>query len=93
MCIRDRYKGDADSVPAAIQGARERADDAFAFVDRALADRPYLLGEDFSAADIMMGFTLIAARILGALDARHANIAAYIPRLEARPAFKVASEL
>ncbi|MGH7790565.1 MAG: glutathione S-transferase family protein [Candidatus Binatia bacterium] len=87
------YKGDADAVPAAIAGARERAFDAFGFVDRALAQRPYLLGDEFSAADIMMGFTIAAAQMLGALDARHANLPPYLARLQARPAFQRSAEL
>jgi glutathione S-transferase len=87
------YKNNADAVPLAIAGAHERADDAFAFVDRALQHRPYLLGAAFSAADIMMGFTLIAAQMLGALDSRHANLAPYIARLQERPAFQRSAEL
>jgi len=87
------YKGDADAVPTAIAGARERAFDALGFVDRALAHRPYLLGDEFTAADIMMGFTLGAAQLLGALDARHANLPPYLARLQARPAFQRSAEL
>ncbi|MEO8605263.1 MAG: glutathione S-transferase C-terminal domain-containing protein [bacterium] len=79
------YKGDADTIPNVIEGARERAFDALAFVDRALAARPYLLGDEFSAADIMMGFTLVAAQMLGAMDERLTNLPPYIARLQARP--------
>lgn len=87
------YKNNAADVALAIEGARERADDAFAFIDRALANRPYLLGDEFSAADIMMGFTLIAAQMLAVLDARHAHLPPYIARLQERPAFQRSAEL
>lgn len=87
------YKNNAAGVALAIEGARERADDAFAFIDRALANRPYLLGDEFSAADIMMGFTLIAAQMLAVLDARHAHLPPYIARLQQRPAFQRSAEL
>jgi glutathione S-transferase len=40
-----------------------------------------------SAADVMMGFTLGAARLIGVLDDRYPNLTAYLARLEARPAF------
>jgi glutathione S-transferase len=85
------YQGDADANPGAIAGARERAAASFAFVERALGDDPYLLGDEFSAADVMMGFTLLAARLLGELDARFPRLAAYLARLEARPAFQRAA--
>jgi len=87
------YQQDADAVPGAITGAHTRAHSAFAFVERALAGRDYLLGPEFSAADVMMGFTLVAARMLGVLDDRYSNIARYVARLEARPAFRAAAEL
>ena len=51
---------------------------------------PHLLGEQFSAADVMMGFTLLAARVLGVLDDRFPALNAYMARLEARPAFQKA---
>ncbi len=85
------YQGDADRHPEVIAHARERADGALAFVERALAGKPYLLGDEFTAADIMMGFTLIAARLLGVLDARYPELARYVERLEARPALQAAA--
>ena len=65
---------------------------ALDFVERALVGRDYLLGAEFSAADVMMGFTLLAARVLGVLDAGHSNLTAYLARLEARPAFQRAAQ-
>ena len=41
----------------------------------------------------MMGFTLVAARLLGVLDDRHPALHAYLARLEARPAFQKAAAL
>jgi glutathione S-transferase len=87
------YLGDADQIPTVIASARERAANGFDFVERALAGKDYLLGAEFSAADIMMGFTLAAARVLGVLDERYPNLGRYLARLEARPAFQKAAEL
>ena len=40
----------------------------------------------------MMGFTLAAARVLGLLDAeRYGALAAYLDRLQSRPAFQKAA--
>jgi glutathione S-transferase len=85
------YQRDADENPGAIAGAHERARGGFDFVERALAGKAHLLGEEFSAADIMMGFTLVAARTLGVLDESYPAITAYLGRLEARPAFQKAA--
>jgi len=84
------YKGDAESLPEVIEDARERARQALDFVQTALSGREYLLGEDFSAADIMMGFTLAVARALGVLGEGHPELGRYLERLEARPAFRKA---
>ncbi len=84
------YRGDAGEFPGFIDAWRERAHDGLLVVERALAGNDYLLGAEFSAADIMIGFTLGAARILGVLDDRLPNLAAYLARLEGRPAFQAA---
>jgi len=39
----------------------------------------------------MMGFTLLAAKLLGVLDDRFPNLQRYLKRLEARPAFQKAA--
>ncbi|MGB7405983.1 MAG: glutathione S-transferase C-terminal domain-containing protein, partial [Pacificimonas sp.] len=73
----------------AIIGASETsAAKIFRQIDEALADGPYLLGQEFSAADIMLGFTIWSASISGILDfARFPRTAAYLKLLKARPGF------
>lgn len=61
------------------------------YVNQALEGRDYLLGDSLSAADIQMSFVLEAARAFGKLAA-YPNAAAYLDRLEARPAFQRALE-
>lgn len=85
------YKGDADQVPTVVETARERAHAGFAFVDEALGDREFLLGEEFSAADIMMGFTLGVAEVFELLDDRYPSLVPYLARLKSRPAFQRAT--
>jgi len=82
------YRDDAERHAALVEDARARGAMGLDFLERALGRNTYLIGDDFSAADIMMGFTLIAARLLGVLDARHPGLNAYVARLEARPAFQ-----
>lgn len=62
-----------------------------AAVDHALDDRDYVAG-DFSGADIMTGHASIVAARLGADVSDKPNLAAYIERLQARPALKKAWE-
>jgi len=57
-------------------------------IERALARRDFVLGEDFTAADVMIGSTLGWARMLGMIDDARPNIASYVTRLAARPAFQ-----
>jgi glutathione S-transferase len=82
------YKGDADGLPSVIEDARDRARTALDFLEQALAENAYLLGDDFSGADIMVGFTLAVARALNVLDDRYSQLAAYLARLEERSAFQ-----
>ena len=58
---------------------------ALARIERALADGPWLLGERFSAADVMMGGTLGWAH---QLMPQHGRIPDYLARLTQRPAFQ-----
>lgn len=61
------------------------------YVDRALADRSWLLGEEMSGADIQMSFIGEIAGQLGRLEV-HPNLAAWVKRFQARPAYKKALE-
>ena len=56
-------------------------------VGTAIGDQPFILGEAFSAADIMLGYTLmLAERFLP--DGLPATVEPYWQRLAARPAFQ-----
>lgn len=86
-----RYRGDAAQLPAGLlEAARDRCGSALEVVERELAEHNYLLGDEFSAADIMMGFTVTAARVLGVLDDRYPQLQAYLARLQLRPALQKA---
>jgi glutathione S-transferase len=84
------FKPEPERIPAVVEDARRRLGATFAVVEKALEGKPYLLGADFSAADIMMGVTLHIARRLNSLDDRLKNLHAYLGRLESRPAFRKA---
>ena len=83
-----RYRDDAEKHVSLLEDLRHRAAGGIAFLEEHVGDGPWLLGEDFSAADVMTGFTLTAARNLGVLDERYPALMAYLARLEARPAYQ-----
>jgi len=53
-----------------------------------VADRDFLLGAGFDAADIMMGYSLELLARFDVLDDRYPNAHAYLTRLKARDEFK-----
>ncbi len=84
------FKPESERIPAVVADARGRAQVTLGVLEKALGDKDYLIG-DFSGADVMMGFTLVAAKLVGALDDRFPNLQAYLARLEGRPAFQKAA--
>jgi glutathione S-transferase len=85
-----RYREDAEHHAAILEDARARAAAGLDFLESQIGQNAYLVGDEFSAADIMMGFTLVAARVLGVLDDRYPMLNGYLARLAARPAFQKA---
>jgi glutathione S-transferase len=75
---------EADRIPKVAEDGRVRAINALNVLERALGGKQYLVGNDFSGADIMMGYFLLAARMLGAIGTAHPNVGTYWERLAAR---------
>ncbi len=80
----------ADQSAAAVAEMRSRAWLCVQAVDAALIDDAFLLGADFSAADIMMGYTLMIHTSL-APGEFPSNVASYWQRLQQRPGYQVAT--
>lgn len=59
------------------------------YLDTALSQSDYLLGDEFSAADMQMSFIGEIARAQGKLG-NYPHIAAWIERFQARPAYQAA---
>lgn len=71
-----------ENATAAGHGDYERVT---ASIEQALSSGPWLLGENFSAADVVMGSTLIFATMFGAIP-KEGRIKDYVERISARPA-------
>ncbi|MBW2388272.1 MAG: glutathione S-transferase C-terminal domain-containing protein [Deltaproteobacteria bacterium] len=88
-----RYREESDAPAQLVEDAKSRAASGLEFLEQGLGDKSYVVGDDFTAADIMLGFTLVAAQVLGILDDRFPKINAYLGRLLARPALQKAASL
>jgi len=66
-------------------------DNHLSYVDGALKGRSYLVGDDLTGADVQMSFVGEVGRAFGRL-ADKPDLAAWVERLHARPAFKAAIE-
>lgn len=76
-------------VPEAIAEMKARATICAEAVDQALVGKSFLVGDEFSAADIMMGYTLRIHRRLVS-DRLPENLARYWDTLTRRPAYQAA---
>jgi glutathione S-transferase len=75
----------AESDPERAEAARERVRATVRVLDKALAGREFLVGDRLSVADILCGSALFSARRAELISDAPA-VAAYLARLEARPA-------
>lgn len=70
---------------------KERLDRALSLVDRRLGEASYFAGSAFTAADIIMVFSLTTMRYFLPLDITpYRNIVAYLARISQRPAYQAA---
>lgn len=72
--------------------ARAEMDKVLAYLDQALEGRDYLLGDQFTAADIQVSFVAELGAEFHAIAA-YAHIVAWLGRLQARPAYQRAIAL
>jgi glutathione S-transferase len=78
---------------AVLVSTRERLARALEWVDGRLREVPYLAGTEFTAADIMIVFTLTTMRYFMPVDfAPYPNIRAYLKRISAREAYQRAMQ-
>lgn len=74
-------------IPALVERGRDVAGGLVTVVEQALGNKQWMLGNDFSAADIMLVFGLMIADYLGYVNDDTPRVRAYLERSMARPAF------
>jgi glutathione S-transferase len=86
--VRNRFgKPPEERVEAIVVEARQRLRASLEVVDSELAGNPYIVGEDFTAADIMVSYGITMARIIGELPKDLPHVGAYLERLKGRPSY------
>lgn len=79
---------EAERLPQLVEPAREQLRAALAVLAQALAGRTFIVGDELTVADVMVGSTLAWAQMLGLIDASMPATTSYLARLMARPAFQ-----
>ncbi len=83
-------KPEAQRLPAMVVDGEIRARSCLAAVEQGIRGQEFLVGE-FTAADIMMGYSLLLAERMEVLDDTYPEVLAYYARLQARPGFVIAT--
>ena len=78
-------------IPALIPESQEAARKILAILDKHLKGRTFMMGEDFTAADTMIGYNLLLCKMFALLTDDYPNVVAYFERVSSRPAFKAAT--
>lgn len=81
---------EAERSPAVAEAGVQAFGEVVPVLERALAGRRWILGDQFSAADVMVGSCLIWGKFMG-LTAAHPELEAYIGRLMERPAYRASA--
>jgi len=91
LIVRERF-GKAGEAPNeySLAAARQRFCAAASVIDGALSGRAFICGDRFSAADIMVSYGLVMARIIRELPGELSNVASYLERLKQRPGYEKA---
>jgi len=88
--VRQRRAPEERRDAATIAHASAKANELLAFLEGALGEDGYAMGPEFSAADIMLGYSVWLAGELGLVNARYSAVRGYLERLLKREGFRAA---
>jgi glutathione S-transferase len=87
--VRHRFTlPEVERIPAAAEDGRVRLHQALDVVDKVLAERPFILGDEFTAADIMVAYGVAISKIMRELPPELGALSAYLSRMKKRPAYE-----
>lgn len=85
--LNTRMLPEAERSAKAVEEGKKKFAEVARVLGQALAGKSYLLGEQFSAADVMIGSTLAWASAMGVLEGQE-ELQAYVKRVTERPAYQ-----
>ena len=88
----NRVAPEGGLVDFVIEDCKDRARICIAAIEDALAESDYLVGDAFTYADIMTGYSLLLASNFGLLTDDYPRTQAYYNRLSERPGFQAARD-
>ena len=80
-------RSSSEEAPLLLEDTLQKTQDCLGVIEQALTGRDFLLGQQFYAADIMMGYALLLIANLDLLNEAHPTTRSYLDRLKARDAF------
>ena len=86
--LHTMIKPEADRLPTLVTESRAQLKAALQVLEGALPGKTFLVGDRFTAADVMIGSTLAWAQMMGMLGDGLPASTAYLGRLSARPGFQ-----
>jgi len=88
----NRVAPEGGLVDFVIEDCRDRARICIAAIEDVVSKSDYLIGDDFTVADIMTGYSLLLASNFDLLTGEYPFTRAYYDRLAKRPGFQVARD-
>lgn len=85
--VGDRLRPKSERDPRGVEEARARLRTSYGMVEQEMATRRWATGGEFSLADCAAAPSLFFANEVMPLGEEHANVAAYLGRLKARPSY------
>jgi len=82
---------EADRIPRVAEESVQSVIKILGILEQSLAGKDYICGNEFTAADILLGYSLFLAKLFGLLTDNYPNTSAYFARLASRPAFQKAT--
>jgi glutathione S-transferase len=82
------FKPEEERIAAVAADARQRVVQVVEVLEQAIQGRRYFAGDEFTAADVMMGYSLTLMKWFGLIGAEQPNLSAYLTRIEQRPAYQ-----
>ncbi len=81
-----------ERVPREIARGKKSLARYAAVLDKELSQRPYLAGDEFTAADILVGYAVLLMKLFHVMPDGNPHLVAWFQRLKQRPAFQLASQ-